>query len=132
MDTYEQQANLFAKKHQIRLTSRYIGCEPNLSWGTDNMHHWKCKLMRNGKSYNFDFWTGLGKGEAKPTKYDVFSCLMKSDVGTFSEFCDEYGYNGLPLSEHDRIKKIYLSCKKEYLAVLKLFGDCMEEFCQIN
>lgn len=29
----------------------------------------------------------------KPTAYDALCCLTKSDPGSFSDFCDDYGYD---------------------------------------
>lgn len=63
-----------------------------------------------------------------PTAYDVLACLQKYDVGTFEDFCGDYGY------DNDSIKslKTYKAVKKEYENVIKMFGDVMNELEEFN
>ena len=62
-----------------------------------------------------------------PTMYDVLTCLQKYEIGTFQDFCSDFGYND------DSIKcyKIYKSVLREYNAVKRLFGDVLEELQEI-
>ena len=62
------------------------------------------------------------KGE-KPTDYDILACLQKYDVGTFDDFCDEFGYNDMPLSKAKTVEKIYFACKDEYNRLCALFNE---------
>lgn len=61
----------------------------------------------------------LNPNFAVPNAYDILTCLQKYDVGTFENFCDEFGYN------NDSIKalKTYEAVSKEYKELQTLFND---------
>jgi len=60
----------------------------------------------------------------KPTEYRILACLQKYDVGSFDDFCNEFGYNeSYKLSEYNEVKKIYEAVVKEYNMVLSLYND---------
>jgi hypothetical protein len=58
------------------------------------------------------------EGEA-PTLYDVLACLQKYDVGTFDDFCHEFGYD----TDSRKAKKTYKAVLKEYNAMCKIFNS---------
>ena len=58
------------------------------------------------------------KGKA-PSEYDVLACLQKYDVGTFEEFCGEFGYD----TDSKKAEKTYLAVKNEFDMVQKLWSD---------
>ena len=64
-----------------------------------------------------------------PTNYSILSCLQKNEVGTFEDFCGEFGY-----SEDSRTaEKIYKTVCKEYNNVCKIWNDEeIEELQEIN
>ena len=69
----------------------------------------------------------------KPTAYGILSCLQKQDVGSFEEFCGEFGYDEMPLSKYNNIKSIYDSCATQYKELIKLFNEQqMEALQEIN
>ena len=54
-----------------------------------------------------------------PTNYDILACLTKYEVGTFENFCSEFGY-----SEDSRTaERIYNNVCKEYDNVCKIWSD---------
>jgi len=61
-----------------------------------------------------------------PTLYDVLSCLQKYDVGSFEDFCNDFGYTNE--REHG---KIYNAVCKEYDKMCSLFNDEELEVLQI-
>lgn len=61
-----------------------------------------------------------------PTAYDVLACLQKYDVGTFDDFCSEFGYD----EDSRSAKKTYKAVVKEYDNVCKLWAD--EEIEQLQ
>ena len=64
-----------------------------------------------------------------PTAYDVLACLQKYDVGTFENFCSEFGYD----EDSRTAEKIYKAVCKEYLNVCKLWSDSeIEELAEIQ
>lgn len=59
------------------------------------------------------------KEKAVPTAYDVICCLTMYDVGTFEEFCSDYGYD----EDSRRAEKIYIACIKEYKDLTRIFSE---------
>jgi hypothetical protein len=51
-----------------------------------------------------------------PTMYDVIACLQKSDVGTFKNFCADFGYS----DDSIKARETYLAVQEEYAGFLKL------------
>ena len=92
-------------------------------------------MSNDRHEYEFTFGQSVNGTEKhqKPTAYDILSCLTTYDVGTFNDFCDNFGYNNLKLSEYPNIKKIYNSVISEYNDLKKLFTDDeLEKLSEIN
>jgi hypothetical protein len=66
------------------------------------------------------------EGEA-PTAYDVLACLQKYDVGTFEDFCGEFGYD----VDSRKAEKIYNAVCEEYKQIAMLFNDEEIELLQM-
>lgn len=54
-----------------------------------------------------------------PTEYDFLACLQKYEVGTFEDFCNEFGYD----TDSRSAKKTYKAVKKEFGKVCKIWTD---------
>lgn len=69
-------------------------------------------FMNNGKSDIIHY-------PKAPTAYSVLACLQKYEVGTFEDFCGEFGYN------EDSIKanKTYKAVLNEYNNVCALYNE---------
>ena len=126
---YVRDANRFAVKHGIQLS--FVG-EPEYKkhFSDDDKHRWvfKCKLSRCGKQYTFAFGQSIAEGAEEPTMYDILTCLQKYDVGTFEDFCGDFGYD----TDSRRAEKIYTAVCKEYEAVDRLFHDIIDELQEIQ
>ena len=70
-------------------------------------------------------WIKLVNGEA-PTAYDILACLQKYDVGTFEQFCYEFGYD----TDSIKANKIYTEVVNEYKSICTLYTD--EEMEQLQ
>ena len=128
MSEYEKQANDFAKKHGIKL---FILDENFRKYFADDKEArsvFKCKLVRNKKSFTFDFGQSIANSGCTPTMYDVLTCLTKYDPYSFEDFCGDYGYD----EDSRKAEKIYRAVVKEYKAVQRLFGDILEELQEIE
>ena len=69
------------------------------------------------------------KEEAVPNVYDVLACLQKYDVGTFEDFCSEFGYD----EDSRTAERIYIAVVKEYKELSRIFTEeQMEELCEIQ
>lgn len=64
-----------------------------------------------------------------PTPYDVLACLTKYDVGTFDDFCNEFGYD----PDSKSADRVYAGVKEEYLNVCRIWNDSeIEELAEIQ
>ena len=68
------------------------------------------------------------KAKLIPTAYDVLACLQKHDVGTFEDFCCDFGYD----IDSRKALKTYLAVQDEAANVQRLFGDCIDELEEIQ
>lgn len=90
------------------------------------IHH-----IRRESSYQF---LNNGKSDVihypkEPTAYDILSCLQKYDVGSFDDFCSDFGYD----SDSRKAEKIYNVVVNEYTQVCALFTEPeMEEMQEIQ
>ena len=68
------------------------------------------------------------KLDVEVTPYDVLSCLQKCDVGTFEDFCSEFGYDD-SITTHN----MYIAVIKEYKQLERIFTpEQMEWLREIN
>ena len=81
-------------------------------------------------TYRFDFGQSInsstGNGGNKPTPYDVLTCLTKYEVGTFKNFCSDYGYD----IDSRKAYKTYKAVMKEWKNVELLFTPEQIELLQ--
>lgn len=61
-----------------------------------------------------------------PSLYSVLCCLQKYDVGTFEDFCSDFGYD----VDSKKAEKTYKAVLEEWQAVQYLFND--EELSQLQ
>ncbi len=76
---------------------------------------------------NQDYW--LNENYKKPSLYDVLACIQKYGVGTFDDFCSEFGYD----TDSRKAEKIYHEVNAEYEKVKAFFNVSeMEELQEIQ
>lgn len=115
-------AEYFGLKYKV------LGCEYKVHFVNDTRQRYvfKIQLKRNGKQYTFEFGQSIAEGNAEPTLHCVLECLQKYDVGSYGDFCSEFGHD----YESETSKKIYRAVLKEYNNMLRLFTA--EELETIN
>lgn len=62
-----------------------------------------------------------------PTLYDVLTCIQKYDVGSFEDFCSDFGYE----EDSRTAKKTYKAVVKEYDKICSLFNNEELEILQL-
>lgn len=81
-------------------------------------------------TYRFNFGQSInnstGDGGNKPTPYDVLTCLTKYEVGSFENFCGDYGYD----IDSRKAYKTYKAVMKEWKNVELLFSPEQIELLQ--
>ena len=129
ISSYQQQAIDFAEQYNLKLS---IGQPTYKDHWNDGQIRWvfPCKLSRNGKSYSFKFGQSIAAGKEKPTMYDILACMTKSDVGSYEDFCSEFGYD-----KSRSAYSTYLAVCREYEGMCRLFDNSetiFEELQEIN
>jgi hypothetical protein len=82
-----------------------------------------------GNSYRKGIDWEFNKDYSEPSTYDILSVLQKYPVGTFEDFCSDYGYD----TDSRKAEKIYLAVKEEYPNIAMLFSDSeLEEMQEIQ
>ncbi len=54
-----------------------------------------------------------------PSDYDILTCLTKYDIGTFEDFCGEFGYS----EDSRKAEKTYFAVQKEYQNLRGMFSE---------
>lgn len=136
MFDYEKQAQDFLEATGTEFSVVGYRGVAKMPWhkeGSD-MDKWEVRLRRNGKEWRFDFYMGLGHGGAEPTAYDVLASIEKYDVGSFEDFCNEFGYDMFDDETGRRNVNtygLYKAVCREYKHVESMFYDCLDELCEI-
>ena len=118
---YEQQANDFLNKTNTSIKIEFLKYGSHFPGEKECRNIYKVKIKRENKSFSFNFWQSIyatSKGE-KPTNYDILSCLQKYDVGSFDDFCSEFGYD----EDSRKAEKTYNAVCKEYDNVCKIWSE---------
>jgi hypothetical protein len=125
---YQKQAKDFCKKNNVKIT--FIGevdFKKHFADEKQERYISKVRISRNGKSMIVNFGHSLQRGSDRPTPYDILNCLQRYEVGSFEEFCREFGYSDDSITA----LKIYKAVCKEYEGVLRVFDDIIEELQEI-
>jgi len=149
MNNYTKQADDFMKKTGTSFEAEYVGHDIYFDGDKEARDIYRITLERNGEKWSFRFGNsivnaltdaeknvmrsapkmGITYSNKKiPTAYDVLSGLTKYDVGSFSNFCAEFGYD----TDSRKAEKIYLSVLDEYKHVMSMFHDAIDELAEIN
>lgn len=137
MNDFEKNAIEFLKKHETYMAFRHKCYMSGYFGKNDTLKRdiYYVTIFRKGfKEWQFTFAQSAANSSPslskmkKPTKYDVLACLTKHNPGSFREFCDNYGYNSDPISDH----KTYLAVCREWEHVSEIFHDCLDELREIS
>lgn len=149
MTDYQKQAADFMDKTGTKMDLKFIGNFPYFDDDKESRDVYQVTLTRGTKSYSFRFGQCLANSGDKvkrnphgktmydhelinrkrimPTAYDILACVQKYDVGTFSDFCSEYGYD----TDSRKAEKTYFAVQEEFKNINNLFHDVMDELSEI-
>lgn len=133
---YLKQATDFLELTNTTLTIEHSLYDYHFVDDTDRRDIYICTLKRDDEVFRFSFGDSVVNSSKSPktipNAYHVLSCLTTYDVGSFEDFCSEFGY--IPYNYNDevdnRIFKIYNSVVKEYEGLSNLFNE--EELSILN
>ena len=127
INDYQKQANDFAAAKNLFFT--WETPVYGEMWGDgQNRYIFKCQLNRDRKQYTFNFGQSVAAGSNPPSIYDILACLTKYDPEDFENFCTNYGYD----TDSRKAYKTYKAVVREWQAVNRLFGDCLDELRDIQ
>ena len=115
---YTQMANDFLTKTNVKITIEYYRYGKHFVNDNTDRHIFTVTLSRCGKKHSFKFGQSIAQGRNKPSAYDILACLQKYDIGSFEDFCSEFGYT------HNSINRtIYNAVCKEFEMVSDIWSD---------
>jgi len=129
MSEYQSRAVNFLKKTGVQFSCSYL--EHDFYFEDDKQCRdiYQIRLQRGKKSFSFKFGQSIANNGIEPTPYDVLACLTKYEVGTFENFCSEFGYD----EDSRKAFKTYKAVLKEYAGVQRIWDDNeIEELQEIN
>lgn len=119
MNEYDKQARDFLAKTESEIYVDYIKYDYYFDGDKDKRDIYEIELKRRNREYKFTFGQSIAKRGEKPSEYDVLVCLQGYDVGSFENFCADFGY------DTDSIKdfKAYEKVVDEYRNLCMLYSD---------
>ena len=151
---YEKQGTDFLTKHNVTMTAKFLYNGPYFEDEKESRDVYEIILIREGKKpYSFKFGQSIVKsgltvkrnpygktiydqemiprksGRIKPTAYDILTCLQKTEVGTFEDFCSDFGFD----TDSRKAEKIYFAVQNEFSSLKKLFTQAeLDEMNEIQ
>lgn len=92
----------------------------------DTRDIYRITLKNKLHTYRFNFGQSIANTGICPNPYDVLSCLQKYEVGTFENFCNDFGYD----TDSRAAYKTYKAVMKEWKNVELLFTPEQIELLQ--
>lgn len=125
--TYQQQANDFLQKTNTKIDIEYL----KYDYHNDDKHKrdiYKVTIKRGSRQFSLNFGQSIAKSGRKevPTNYDILACLTKNEVGTFDDFCGNYGYS----NDSKTAERIFKAVVKEWENVCRIWSDDEIELLQ--
>lgn len=120
---YKQQAFDFLNATSTSFTAKFkASLHPE--WDKQYLHDsFKCTLKNKLHRYSFTFYQSrnesTGTGTKPPTVYDVLAGMTKNEVGSFENFCSDFGYD----IDSRKAYKTYKAVLKEWKNVERLFSS---------
>lgn len=120
---YELEAILFLQSTNTTFTASFKDHDLYFPDDDECRDIFNCVLKNSSHRFRFTFGQSIndsdGRGSNPPTAYSVLASMQKYDCGTFSDFCNEFGYD----TDSRKAYKIYKAVKREWENVRRLFTE---------
>jgi len=117
MENYQEQVTKFLKDTDTKFEAKYFAYAYYFPQDKEQREIYKITLKTPKGSYTFKFGQSIASQGKKPTPYDVLSCLTKYDVGSFEDFCGEFGYD----TDRRTTKRIFKAVVKEWENISRIY-----------
>ena len=127
---YQKQADDFLKATGTTFKAKFYKYGKYFPDDKEKRNIYKITLKRKDVgSYTFTFGTSLNDTQTNtpPTAYDVLATVQKYDVGSFEDFCGDFGYD----VDSRKAEKTYKAVLKEFENIDRLFSDVIEQLAEI-
>lgn len=133
MTAYQKQASDFLTNHGITFKAKFMGDKCPIWCDGKHIHgdRYLVTFRRGKQSLTLSFWNSLHDQEngKAPTSYDVLAAIEKYEVGTYEDFCSNYGYD----TDSRKAYTTYKLVLKEYTKVSGFFTESeLTELQEIN
>lgn len=131
INEYEKQAQDFLTKTKTEFTVKFKKNDKYFPDDKETRDIYNITLKRGSRSYTFTFGQSINDTEKHiaPNAYDVLASLEKYDVGTFEDFCSDFGYD----TDSRKAEKTYQAVKEQFTQLQTLFNDTeLAEMAEIN
>lgn len=131
MQDYQKQANDFLVKTGVKFSAKLIDHDFYFDGDKETRDVYRITLSRGKMRRSFKFGQSINNsnGKTPPTAYDVLACLQKYEIGSFEDFCGDFGYD----TDSRRAEKTYKAVLKEYQMVCDIWtSDEIEELSEIQ
>lgn len=118
MNEYTEQANQFLAATNTKFRAKFHKYGKHFAEDTTNRAIFTCTFKRNGKQFSLKFGQSIAEGYKVPEAYDVLACLQKYDVGSFEDFCADFGCEQTKVNE-----RIYKAVCKEFEKVSNFWTE---------
>jgi len=126
MTDYEKQAEDFLKATKTEFKTVFFKHDKHFPEDKETRDIYKITLKCGERKYTFNFGQSLANQGIVPTAYDVLACLQKYDVGTFEDFCSNFGYD----TDSRMAERTYKAVLNEWKNIQRLYTD--EEIRQMQ
>ena len=125
---YLEKANNFLMNTNSTMQIKYLRYGKHFADDTDCRDIYRVTLKRGNEKFSFNFGQSIQNTCRKiaPNTYDILSCLQKYDVGSFNDFCGEFGYN----NDSRITEKAYKAVCREYENLCRLYSPREIELMQ--
>lgn len=119
VNEYNQQAAEFMKATKTRITVRFYYHAKYFIDDKEERDIYTITLRTPASSYTFKFGQSLTNTDqaTPPRPYDIFTCFIKYDTGTFKNFCSEFGYD----TDSRTAERTYKAVCREYKALCRCY-----------
>jgi len=127
---YQENAKNVLTEMGVKYSAKFIKHDYHFADDDNTRDIFRLTLSRGGKRFYVRFGQSLkdstGNGDYLPTEYDLLTCIQKYDVGSFRDFCGDFGYD----EDSRKAYRTYLLVCAEYGKVINFFTS--EELEQLQ
>jgi hypothetical protein len=119
---YASMGDLFLSDTKTKMIVKFLKHAKHFIDDNEERDIYEITFQRGKRKWSFNFGQSILKSKKpkeKPTSYDVLACLTKYEVGSFKDFCSEFGYDEGERKAH----LIYKEALKEWENVQKIWTD---------